>query len=107
MVETQDEVLLAPGSILHKSYGTLKVREGYRRNYGPNPECESSLFARKFRVTASDAAGEVRGAEIEDHPFFVGTLFQPERRALTGELPPLVREFVAVVTSGFPLPRRR
>jgi CTP synthase (UTP-ammonia lyase) len=28
------------------------------------------------------------------HPFFVGTLFQPERAALRGETPPLVRAFV-------------
>ncbi len=99
LVETQAEVFLVPESILHRSYGTLRIREGYRCNYGPNPEREASLFAGKFRVTARDAAGEVRGGEIRDHPFFVGTLFQPERRALTGELPPLVREFVAAVVA--------
>jgi CTP synthase (UTP-ammonia lyase) len=100
LVETQTEVFLVPESILHKSYGRLRIQEGYRCNYGPNPEREASLFAGKLRVTARDAAGEVRGGEIRDHPFFVGTLFQPERRALTGELPPLVREFVAAITRG-------
>lgn len=98
LVETEADVFLVPGSILHKSYGTLEIREGYRCNYGPNPEREAFLFAGKFRVTARDAAGQVRGGEMRDHPFFVGTLFQPERRALRGELPPLVREFVAIVT---------
>lgn len=98
LVEKQAEVFLVPESLLHKSYGTLRIEEGYRCNYGPNPECEESLFTGKLHVTARDAAGEVRGGELQDHPFFVGTLFQPERRALRGELPPLVRDFVAVVS---------
>lgn len=97
LVEAQGEVLLTPGSRLHRSYGTLRIREGYRCNYGPNPEREASLFAGKLRVTARDEAGEVRGGELDDHPFFVGVLFQPERRALKHELPPLVRDFVAAI----------
>ena len=97
LVETQADVFLVPESLLHKSYGTLRINEGYRCNYGPNPEREGSLFSGSLHVTARDAAGEVRGGELRDHPFFVGTLFQPERRALRGELPPLVRDFVAVV----------
>jgi hypothetical protein len=28
------------------------------------------------------------------HPFFVGTLFQPERLALAGRIPPLVAAFM-------------
>jgi CTP synthase (UTP-ammonia lyase) len=37
----------------------------------------------------------VRGAELPGHPFFVATLFQPERSALTSmRVPPLVRAFV-------------
>jgi CTP synthase (UTP-ammonia lyase) len=32
--------------------------------------------------------------ELQGHPFFVATLFQPERAALQGDTPPLVRAFV-------------
>jgi CTP synthase (UTP-ammonia lyase) len=35
----------------------------------------------------------VRGIELDDHPFFVATLFQHERGALQGRLPPPVRAF--------------
>ena len=97
LVEVQAEILLTPGSMLHKSYGALKIKEGYHCNYGPNPECAASLFSGKLRITARDAAGEVRGGELEGHRFFVGTLFQPERRALQGEAPPIVREFMRAV----------
>jgi CTP synthase (UTP-ammonia lyase) len=33
--------------------------------------------------------------ELRGHPFFVATLFQPERAALKGKLPPLVRALIA------------
>ena len=36
----------------------------------------------------------LRALELADHPFFVATLFQPERAALEGRTPPLVRAFV-------------
>jgi CTP synthase (UTP-ammonia lyase) len=32
------------------------------------------------------------------HPFFLGTLFQPERAALRGETPPLARALVRAVS---------
>jgi CTP synthase (UTP-ammonia lyase) len=97
LVEKTAEIILETGSLLHRSYGTARISEEYRCSYGPNPDYENTLFARKLRVTARDPAGEIRGAELQDHTFFVGTLFQPERRALKGELPPLVRQFVGVL----------
>jgi CTP synthase (UTP-ammonia lyase) len=97
LVEVEADLILEPESILHKSYGTTRIREQYRCSYGTNPKHEKALFAGEFRVTARDADGQVRGAELRGHPFFVGTLFQPERRALKGELPPLAREFAGVL----------
>ena len=97
LVEKAEEIILEPESLLHKSYGTTRIREEYRCSYGPNPIHEKTLFAGDLRITARDANGEVRGGELSGHPFFVGTLFQPERRALKGEVPPIVREFVAVL----------
>jgi CTP synthase (UTP-ammonia lyase) len=99
LLDAEEELLLEPESLLHKSYGTARIREQYRCSYGPNPEYENKLFAAEFRVTARDTDGQVRAAELRGHPFFVGTLFQPERRALKGELPPIVREFVGVLAT--------
>jgi CTP synthase (UTP-ammonia lyase) len=101
VIETRAELRLEPGSILTKSYGTLRVLEGYRCNYGPNPQFEDVVFTGDLWVTARDLDGEVRAAELHNHPFFVGTLFHPERRALEDELPPLVREFSkAILANG-------
>ena len=38
--------------------------------------------------------GEVRAVELDGHPFFVATLFQPERATLRGLAAPLVVAFV-------------
>ena len=40
-----------------------------------------------------DPGGEVSAVELSGHPFFVATLFQPERAALRGVSPPLVKAF--------------
>jgi CTP synthase (UTP-ammonia lyase) len=42
----------------------------------------------------------VRAVELRGHPFFFGTLFQPERTALRGVLHPLVHAFLAAAASG-------
>jgi CTP synthase (UTP-ammonia lyase) len=37
--------------------------------------------------------------ELNGHPYYVAVLFQPERRALHDEVPPLVAAFVAAMTA--------
>lgn len=89
LVEATDSVRFAPGSRLAAVYGALESREGYRCSYGLNPTLARELTAGPLRATATDVTGEVRAVELDGHPFFVATLFQPERAALTGKAPPL------------------
>lgn len=94
LVEVGDAVRFRPGSKIFAAYGCGEATEGYHCNYGLNPEFQSMLFAGSLRATAEDENGEIRAMELEGHPFFVATLFQPERVALEGKVPPLVRAFV-------------
>ncbi|HEY3928528.1 MAG TPA: CTP synthase, partial [Candidatus Koribacter sp.] len=94
LVEKSEELTLADNSVLREAYGTERIIEGYHCSYGINPDFEKKLFSADFKITARGASGEVRAAELQGHPFFVGTLFQPERRALKDEAPPLVIAFV-------------
>jgi CTP synthase (UTP-ammonia lyase) len=68
--------------------------EGFHCSFGLNPRHESALDQAGLEIAARGPGGEVRAVELRGHPFFVGTLFQPERAALHGELHPLVRAFV-------------
>ncbi|MEW5977620.1 MAG: CTP synthase [Acidobacteriota bacterium] len=98
LVEATGTVRFFPNSRIAKAYGTGKATEGYRCRYGLNPEFQAVLVSGPLRAAADDATGEVRAVELDEHPFFVATLFQPERAALRGELPPLVIAFVHACT---------
>lgn len=93
LVEVSSAVRVAPGSLMARAYQRTEIREGYHCRYGLNPAVVRELTAGPLRAVAWDETGEVRGVELAGHPFFVATLFQPERAALRGELPPLVAAF--------------
>ena len=90
LVETFGVVRFMPGSRIAAAYGVTEAIEGYRCHYGLNAEFRSVLLAGPLRATAEDENGEVRAVELDGHPFFVTTLFQPERASLAGKSAPLV-----------------
>jgi CTP synthase (UTP-ammonia lyase) len=95
LVEATGGVWLTPGSLASKVYGTDHVEEGYNCSYGFNPQYVSLLVNRPdIEIEGRDDAGNVRIFRLPNHPFFVATLFQPERSSLKGAIHPLIREFV-------------
>lgn len=94
LVEKTGEIHFAEDSQIRAAYGRDRAIEGYHCNFGPNPAFEAAVTSGALRVVGRDAAGEARAVELVGHPFFVGTLFQPERSALRGETHPLIGSFV-------------
>ncbi len=96
LVEQTGSLRFAPGSLIRAAYGRDAAHESYHCNYGLNPAHRRALKRAGLRFTAFDQNDDVRAAELPatSHPFFVGTLFQPERAALRDEAPPLVSAFV-------------
>lgn len=107
LVEQVGEVHFAPDSLIRAAYGRDTAREGYRCNFGLNPVHRETLARAGLVFTAFDPDGEIRAAELPAtrHPFFLGTLFQPERGALRGETPPVVTAFVGAIAALSPLSR--
>jgi CTP synthase (UTP-ammonia lyase) len=93
-VEACDAVRLFADTKIAAAYQTNEVVEGY----GLNPTFQAALTAGPLRAAADDATGEIRAVELDGHPFFVATLFQPERAALKAHPAPLVTAFVAACT---------
>ncbi len=87
LVEKSGVIHFSEGSRLAVAYGTYTAVEGYHCNYGFNSTYRQGLERAGLKFTAWDEVGEIRGAEIPTLPFFVGTLFQPERAALKGQAP--------------------
>jgi CTP synthase (UTP-ammonia lyase) len=94
LVETADTIRLKTGSRLHQAYGCDEIVECYRCRYGLNERFVHQVTSGSLQATGHDRSGEVRVIELRDHPFFVATLFQPERAALNGKIPPLVEAFL-------------
>jgi CTP synthase (UTP-ammonia lyase) len=102
LVETSESLLLKPGTRIREAYGRAEIVEGYHCRYGLNQAFVSQLTAEALRISAQARSGEPRALELTGHPFFVATLFQPERAALAGTAPPLVTAFVEACVKARP-----
>jgi len=94
LIETIDSLTLEAKSLIARAYGRQTIFEGYHCRFAVNPDFENDLLNQRLHAVARDSAGDLRAVELRDHPFFVATLFQPERAALEGRVPPLVKAFV-------------
>jgi CTP synthase (UTP-ammonia lyase) len=79
------------GSHLRRAYGAPESIEEYHCSFGLNGRYRRLLEGKDLCVTAVDDQHEIRAIELDGHPFFVATLFQPEMR---DGVSPLVDAFV-------------
>ena len=94
LVGQAGEIRFEPGSRLAAIYGAPAAIEEYHCRYGLSPRYSKRLASGPLLESGRDTGGEVRVIELEGHPFFIATLFQPERSALAGRRHPLVRAFL-------------
>jgi CTP synthase (UTP-ammonia lyase) len=94
LVEKTETIRFRAGSIVAAAYGCMETIEGYHCSYGVNPAFASAIVSGPLRASATGPTGEIRAVELDGHPFFVATLFQPERAALKGTTPPLATALV-------------
>jgi CTP synthase (UTP-ammonia lyase) len=83
-----------PGTRAAELYRAPRVVESYMCNYGIAPEWEERFAAGGMRVSARGDDGEVRIIELDEHPFFLATLFLPQLQSTAGAPHPLLRAFV-------------
>ncbi len=95
LVEASEALHPVPGTRLHEIYGSDEITETYHCRYGLNPQYLPRLVAGGLRIGVTGPNGEARAFELPAHPFFFGTLFQPERSALAGKSHPLVKALVS------------
>ncbi|HEX8149893.1 MAG TPA: CTP synthase [Pyrinomonadaceae bacterium] len=98
LVGARGRVRFAAGSRVGDIYGAGEAVEEYNCSYGFNPGYLPLLERSAMKVTGVDDEGGVRVVELPEHPFFVATLFQPERSALAGRTHPLVRAFLCAAS---------
>jgi CTP synthase (UTP-ammonia lyase) len=74
----EEAVMVVPGTLAARIAGPGRRTERYHCSYGLNPAYLEALTAGGLRFSGFDDSGQVRIAELPGHPFFLGTLFQPE-----------------------------
>jgi CTP synthase (UTP-ammonia lyase) len=80
------------GSHLRNAYRAAESMEEYHCSFGLNGRYRRLIESGPLCVSAVDDQHEIRAVELDGHPFFVATLFQPE---MSSGVNPLVGAFVA------------
>jgi CTP synthase (UTP-ammonia lyase) len=95
----EEAVMIAPGTLAAKISGAGRRTERYHCDYGLNPDYLERLSAGGLTFSGFDDSGQVRIAELPGHPFFIGTLFQPELHGDGSQPHPIIAALAAAATA--------
>jgi CTP synthase (UTP-ammonia lyase) len=90
-------VVIAEGTTAARAMGAGPTTERYFCQFGLNVSYEETLLANGLVISGRDDDGQPRVAELSEHPFFVGTLFQPELFSDPTWVHPLIAAFASAV----------
>jgi CTP synthase (UTP-ammonia lyase) len=92
--EVEATIRLSPGSRVRQIYGRAEISEPFNCGFGLNPKHQALFENTALKITGAGPDGIARVIELEGHPFFMGTLFQPERSAFNNVSHPLIAAFL-------------
>lgn len=93
-------LFLTAGSRLAAVYdGAEHTVETYHCKYGLNPAFVDAIQSSELVISGWDAEKAPRAIELPEHPFFIGTLFQPELSSTPADLHPLIGAFLSAVAA--------
>jgi CTP synthase (UTP-ammonia lyase) len=90
---------MATGTRAAALYAAPAAVEEYWCNYGVNPAYVDALRNAGLVVSGIGEDGTIRIVEIADHPFFIATLFLPQKHSTPERPHPLLIGFVAAVAT--------
>jgi len=98
LVGHEGAIAYAPGTLMQEIMGADRSVERYHCSYGLDPRYLERLTDAGVVFSARDDAGDVRALELPGHPFFLGTLFQPELAGDGTRAHPVIRAFARQLT---------
>ena len=102
----EEAVMIVPGTLAAKISGPGRRSERYHCDYGLDPAYLERLTAGGLSFSGFDDSGQVRIVELPGHPFFVGTLFQPELHGDGTQPHPIIRAFAMAAAERAARPMR-
>jgi CTP synthase (UTP-ammonia lyase) len=98
LVGHEGPIVYTPGTLIAKIAGVERSLERYHCSYGIATDSIATLEAAGVIFGAHDQDGAPRALELRDHPFFLGTLFQPELAGDGTRAHPVIRAFAEATT---------
>jgi CTP synthase (UTP-ammonia lyase) len=98
LVGHEGAITYTPGTLIQRIAGVERSLERYHCSYGIAPEFVGTLEEAGVVFGAHDADGAPRALELPGHPFFLGTLFQPELAGDGTRAHAVVRAFAEATT---------
>lgn len=98
-IEFRNRLRLLPGSRLIGADGREEAEAAYHCRFGVNPDYLPALLAAGWRILAWDDEGLPMAFELAGQACHFGTLYQPEREALDGRVPLVVRAWLEAVVA--------
>jgi len=95
--QTLEIELASQNSKVRRIFDSSKIYEKYYCNFGLNPEYQQQLDAQGFKVVGSDSSKEARILELDEHPFFIATLFVPQDNSSPQHPHKLVSAFIRAI----------
>jgi CTP synthase (UTP-ammonia lyase) len=93
LVGHEGPIAYTPGTLIGRIAGVDRSLERYHCSYGIATEYIETLQDAGVIFGAHDQDGAPRALELDDHPFFIGTLFQPELAGDGTRAHPVIRAF--------------
>ena len=88
--QTLEIEIIQKESLVNSIFNTSTITENYYCNFGLNPEYQEQIHQAGFSMVASDKHKEARIVELNNHPFFIGTLFVPQANSSFEKPHPIV-----------------
>ena len=88
-----------PGTMAAEIMGVGPTTERYFCSYGANEEFVPALTGAGLRIAGRTTDGSLRMAELPNHPFSLGCLFQPELSSTASSLHPVLVAFAEAARS--------
>jgi CTP synthase (UTP-ammonia lyase) len=98
LVGHEGAIRYTPGTLMAEIAGVDRSLERYHCAYGIAAPFIETLEAAGVVFGAHDEDGAPRALELPGHPFFLGTLFQPELAGDGNRAHPVIRAFAGAVT---------
>ncbi len=95
------ELNLNPNSKVASLYHMKNIKEKYYCNYKINPKYIQIIKNSSMNIAGIDSEGEIRVIEIDNHPFFIGTLYVPQANSTYQNPHPLLNGFFNAIIDDY------